>query len=120
MASIASSGSGATAAAAAPGGFCAAGEQGPQGAEGPTAISTDANNISVLGTDSLTYTPNLDTQYPVTADGQMLVGNTNAWVVTNGPPITGDNTITSVIQVTQAAYDALAPPVATTLYVIIG
>jgi hypothetical protein len=29
------------------------GADGPQGPEGPTAVSTDANNIAVLGTDSL-------------------------------------------------------------------
>lgn len=34
--------------------------------------------------------------------------------------VAGDGTITSIVKITQAAYDALSPPVATTLYIVEG
>ena len=43
----------------APGPPGADGAGGPQGPVGPTAVSADAFNTSILGTDGLIFTPNL-------------------------------------------------------------
>ena len=117
-----------------PGG--ATGATGVQGATGPTSTTpghTGATGVGATGATGAGATgatgPQGSTGSPGGATGATGVqgatgpgaGSTGATGATGatGPGITS-NYFTAVDKVTQAEYDALTPPVATTIYVIVG
>ena len=81
------------------------------------AISGISATYATLASPSFTGTPTAPT--PATSDNSTKLATT-AFVksaISNG--ITGNGTVTQIVQVTQAQYNALTP-VATTLYIIVG
>lgn len=105
------------------------GDQGPIGPEGPEGPAGPAANLAWdAGTSTVTCDTGTDAALTVvdaTNPGLMVVADKTkldgvATSATANPDAVDGTGIANIVKLTQAAYDALSPPDANTLYVVVG